>query len=286
MKRFQKLFSLLLALFLTLGVCSAFAAKKNTITVKAAQYPVEETGWYSSMEEVAVYIATYGKLPGNYLTKNQAGDKGWSNSAGNLQKVAPGCSIGGDRFGNYEGQLPDGKWTECDIDYTGGYRNGQRIVFSKSTLQMFYTDDHYNTFREVIVDFTKDTPVATEAPVRTPIDPDTIDEYDEFLTVDEVAAYIHKFGKLPCNYLTKDEAKECGWTSKKDNLGEVMPGCAIGGDSFGNREGKLPVAEGREWFECDVNTVDGKRSDERICYSNDGLIFYTPDNHKTFEQLY
>lgn len=57
-------------------------------------------------------------------------------------------SIGGDHFGNYEGQLPEAKgrsYKECDIDYEGGYRGGIRIIFSNDGL-IYYTDDHYNTF--------------------------------------------------------------------------------------------------------------------------------------------
>ena len=51
------------------------------------------------------------------------------------------------------------------------------------------------------------------------------------------------------------------------------------------REGLLPDQQGRMWYECDVNVTDGRRSDERLVYSNDGLIYYTADNHKHFEQL-
>ena len=81
---------------------------------------------------------------------------GWDNRKGNLWSVAEGCSIGGDRFGNYEGILPDQKgrkWTECDIDFDGGYRNGKRVVFSNDGL-IYYTGDHYQPFDEVEVIWT------------------------------------------------------------------------------------------------------------------------------------
>lgn len=127
---------------------TAFAA---VITVDATAYPVQEDGWYDSMEEVAVYLATYDELPGNYLTKREAQALGWESRLGNLWDVAEGCSIGGDRFGNNEGLLPeDHRWTECDIDYGGGYRGGKRLVFSSDGL-IYYTADHYNTFDEVQV---------------------------------------------------------------------------------------------------------------------------------------
>ena len=112
---------------------------------------LDEKGSYSSMQEVADYIHTYGKLPSNYITKNKARDLGWESSEGNLWEVAPGMSIGGDRFGNYEGLLPEAngrKWTECDIDFDGGFRNGKRIVFSNDGL-IYYTDDHYESFTQL-----------------------------------------------------------------------------------------------------------------------------------------
>ena len=109
---------------------------------------VTEDGYYYYVEEVALYIATYGHLPSNYITKKQAQDRGWINSKGNLWKVAPGMCIGGDRFGNYEGQLPKKKgrtYTECDVNYEGGYRQTDRIIFSNDGL-VYYTQDHYETF--------------------------------------------------------------------------------------------------------------------------------------------
>lgn len=161
-KRFGiKLVALLLVAAALLGcLTTAFAASKKqsaakteTLVVYAADYPVEEDGWYSTMEEVAVYLTLYEKLPGNFISKYDAENQGWDNRKGNLDKVAPGCSIGGNRFGNYEGLLPEAKgrkYTECDINYDGGYRNGERIVFSNDGL-IFYTSDHYQTFTPVKV---------------------------------------------------------------------------------------------------------------------------------------
>lgn len=109
---------------------------------------VVEAGEYSSKEEVALYLYLYGHLPGNYITKKAAGKLGWDSSKGNLWDVAPGKSIGGDSFGNYEGLLPeaDGRsYHECDIDYQGGYRGSKRILFSDDGL-IYYTEDHYTSF--------------------------------------------------------------------------------------------------------------------------------------------
>ena len=144
----KRLLVLLLALMLL-----APAALAKTITVDAADYDVEESGWYDSMEEVAIYLTFFEELPDNYLTKKEAQALGWESRKGNLWDVAEGCSIGGDRFGNYEKLLPEKKgrkWTECDIDFDGGYRNGKRVVFSSDGL-IYYTDDHYESFDEIEV---------------------------------------------------------------------------------------------------------------------------------------
>jgi hypothetical protein len=109
---------------------------------------ISEDGTYTSKEEVALYIYTYDHLPSNYITKKEAKALGWINSEGNLWEVAPGMSIGGDYFGNYEGLLPeeeDRDYYECDIDFDGTYRNAKRIVFSNDGL-IYYTEDHYDSF--------------------------------------------------------------------------------------------------------------------------------------------
>lgn len=107
-----------------------------------------EDGWYYTPEDVALYLYTYGYLPENFITKDEARDLGWESSEGNLWEVADGMCIGGDRFGNREGLLPDAPgrtWYECDVNFDGGYRGGERIVFSSDGL-IYYTDDHYESF--------------------------------------------------------------------------------------------------------------------------------------------
>ena len=105
-------------------------------------------------------------------------------------------------------------------------------------------------------------------------------------TKEEVAAYIHMFGHLPSNYISKKEAERLGWDNREGNLDEVAPGMSIGGGKFGNYEGLLPEKKGRKYYECDINYTGGYRGPERIVFSDDGLIFYTADHYKTFEQLY
>jgi len=114
----------------------------------------------------------------------------------------------------------------------------------------------------------------------------TLVEDGTYTTPEDVADYLHAYGHLPDNFITKGEAKDLGWDSQAGNLNEVAPGMSIGGDSFGNREGLLPKADGRKYYECDVNYEGGYRGEERIIYSNDGLIFYTDDHYKSFAQLY
>lgn len=107
-----------------------------------------ESGTYTAKADVARYIYLYGHLPDNYITKREAKRLGWVSSEGNLGQVAPGKSIGGDRFGNYEGRLPeaaDRVYWECDIDFDGTYRGAKRIVFSNDGL-IYYTEDHYQHF--------------------------------------------------------------------------------------------------------------------------------------------
>lgn len=100
---------------------------------------------YTTKEDVALYIHTYGCLPENFMTKNEARKLGWE--GGGLEDYAPGMCIGGDHFGNYEGLLPEDRdYTECDIDTMGkSSRGAKRIVFSDDGL-IYYTDDHYESF--------------------------------------------------------------------------------------------------------------------------------------------
>lgn len=126
---------------------------------------------------------------------------------------------------------------------------------------------------------------APEAPVpETETQPEGIDEGGSYTTKEDLALYIHTYGHLPGNFVTKEEARTAGWEC--GGLDEVLPGMCIGVDRFGNREGLLPEAAGRSWTECDVNTLHAKsRGAERIVFSNDGLIYYTGDHYDSFELL-
>ena len=112
-----------------------------------------------------------------------------------------------------------------------------------------------------------------------------IDEDGTYNSVEDVSLYLHTYDHLPENYITKSEARNLGWTG--GSVEQVAPGCAIGGDRFGNREGILPKAEGRQYYECDIDTIgETSRGAKRIVWSDDGLIYYTEDHYESFTLLY
>lgn len=108
---------------------------------------IDEDGSYTTKEDVALYIHTYGKLPSNFITKKQAEKLGWN--GGSLEPYAPGKCIGGGRFGNYEGILPDGNYKECDIDTLGKKKRGAKRLIYSDDGRIYYTDDHYETFTQL-----------------------------------------------------------------------------------------------------------------------------------------
>lgn len=102
----------------------------------------------------------------------------------------------------------------------------------------------------------------------------------------QIVNYLDRYGELPENFITKNEARDLGWDSSYNDVGDVAPGKSIGGDRFGNNEGRLPAKKGRKWFECDTGYKGKKRGATRLVYSSDGLYFYTDDHYKTFTQMY
>lgn len=112
-----------------------------------------------------------------------------------------------------------------------------------------------------------------------------LDENGTYNSAEDVSLYLHLYDHLPDNYITKSEARDLGWTG--GSVERYAPGCAIGGDRFGNREGLLPTAKGRSYYECDIDTTgETSRGAKRIIFSNDGLIYYTEDHYESFTLLY
>lgn len=107
---------------------------------------------------------------------------------------------------------------------------------------------------------------------------------DELTSEKVVVPYVNKNHKLPDYYIKKSEARKQGWIASEGNLCDVLPGKAIGGDVFSNREGNLPKSDKRKWFEADLNYNCGRRNADRLVFSNDGLIYVTYDHYKTFQQ--
>ena len=128
-----------------------------------------------------------------------------------------------------------------------------------------------------------DKPTAVNEPQTQTSEPEaTIDENGSYTSKDDVALYIHVYGRLPKNFMTKKEAKKLGWEG--GSLERYAKGMCIGGDHFGNYEGILPRGN---YHECDIDTLGRKsRGEKRIIYSDDGRIYYTEDHYETFELLY
>lgn len=105
---------------------------------------------------------------------------------------------------------------------------------------------------------------------------------DQLTQQKRVVSYLQQHQRLPDYYITKKQAREQGWDARNGNLCSVLPGKAIGGDRFSNREGQLPAARSRVWREADINYQCGRRGADRLLYSSDGLIFVTRDHYKNF----
>lgn len=143
------------------------------------------------------------------------------------------------------------------------------IVFNK-----MYSTDHTSE-------------ISTSPPATTqskPVSSSSVD-IDQLTRQDVVVSYLRKNDRLPDYYVTKQQARAQGWNSREGNLCSILPGRAIGGDRFSNREKALPTASGRIWFEADINYHCGHRGAERLLYSNDGLIYVTHNHYKNFTEV-
>lgn len=127
-----------------------------------------------------------------------------------------------------------------------------------------------------------ETQVQTEADTKAEA---PIDENGSYTTKEDVSLYLYTYDHLPQNFITKKEAEALGWQG--GSLEPYAPGKCIGGSRFGNYEELLPEKEGRQYYECDIDTLGAdRRGAKRLVYSDDGLIYYTADHYETFELLY
>ena len=126
----------------------------------------------------------------------------------------------------------------------------------------------------------------TEAqPEAPPEEEAALPEDGSYTTAEDVALYLHLYGHLPDNFITKKEAESLGWSG--GGLDDYAYGYCFGGNRFGNYEGLLPEADGRKYTECDIDTMHAsKRGAKRIVFSNDGLIYYTDDHYESFTLRY
>ncbi|SCW50469.1 ribonuclease [Ruminococcaceae bacterium YRB3002] len=146
--------------------------------------------------------------------------------------------------------------------------------------------DLYTSYQTKSSEETKTVTRVTEVTEGTTETEDLIiDENGAYTHRDDVALYLHTYGHLPYNFITKKEARQLGWNS--GGLDRYLEGGCIGGGKFGNYQELLPVADGRQYYECDIDTMHLKdRGSKRIVYSNDGLIYYTEDHYNSFVLLY
>ena len=181
---------------------------------------------------------------------------------------------------------------------TGNNQNGANTVPGAATDELIIIDNTPGSGTPGNEDVTAKPPDPTQKPQPTAAktaDPTQkpqptaakLDENGKYYSKDDVALYIHTYGKLPSNFITKDAAKDLGWSGNgNDPVDKYAPGKVIGGDRFGNYEGLLPKKNGRTYTECDIDTKGTVRGVKRIVFSNDGLIYYTGDHYEHFELLY
>ena len=140
------------------------------------------------------------------------------------------------------------------------------------------TDEIINTKTD-----TTDTTDITEAEDISN-DESAVVEGEFYYDVENVVLYLHTYGKLPDNYITKNEARDLGWEG--GSVERFLEGAANGGNYFGNREELLPIADGRKYTECDIDTNgENSRGAKRLVFSNDGLYFYTDDHYESFTEI-
>jgi hypothetical protein len=179
---------------------------------------------------------------------------------------------------------------EQDSGYTGGEEDGD-----EATAPAAQSSDYHEEAENSDLGAATETLQTIDVPAypdgeeggdeETDPEPAQIDRDGEYTSKEDVALYLHIYGVLPRNFITKSEAKKLGWPG--GGLDDYVYGGCIGGDKFSNFEGSLPRIKGITYKECDIDTMHkNKRGVKRLIYSSGGSIYYTPDHYNTYELLY
>ncbi|MCH5172365.1 MAG: hypothetical protein J1F31_06025 [Erysipelotrichales bacterium] len=138
------------------SISNSVSAKPSTSTAcssayhygdKATRPTIEENAYYTYLDDVALYIDIYQKLPTNFITKATYEAEG--------KIYGSSTRIGGDYFSNKYGnnQYIIGRFsymTECDISSSVSNRGAKRLLINSNWTRIFYTSDHYETFQEYL----------------------------------------------------------------------------------------------------------------------------------------
>ncbi len=253
--------------------------------------PLDPDGHFIAMYDVALYVDTFGTLPENYITLDEAFDLGYEPDEGNLGDVAEGMSIGGDEFDPTDHDvLPSGderNYFRADVNHEEGERADEFLVYSDDGL-VYHTTDDFSTFDQLF---------GTEE--HPPLDPD--ERYTSYM---DVALYIRTFGKLPPNYYIRYERDTNFYENTYGYLPDFyddhdFPADLVdlrkeyGEDAyfgywhFSNHAGQLP----HEWeFRIADTRIGGagySRGNYRFVFSPEArIVYYTEDHFNTYEILY
>lgn len=327
MKRFSRLFALLLALTFFIAPLSGCAADKLApiedlaLRLQAAQAAFTQASEAIAQadDQVAQLEKKYGKNPNNAKVQDQLIDAMITQEAASeafAEKNAALLTLQAeqkrlaeeaeceDLIVEYDGRFADlivtvtvdenmviyGLTAEVD----GSDRD--KLVGGNDYLYQFIGKDIPLTIGDKKTDdvaplkesqqTSKDLVAALNSLVEAPAEEKKAKPSGPIIEPQAIADYIFEHGKLPDNFITKKEAQKLGWDSSRNYVGDVAPGKSIGGDRFGNYEGRLPSKKGRTWYEADCYYQGKKRNAHRILYSSDGLVYYTDDHYETFTQMF
>lgn len=89
--------------------------------------------------------------------------------------------------------------------------------------------------------------------------------------------------RLPDRFVAKRQAQHMGWRPGRDLWSvPALREKSIGGDRFGNREGRLLPGD---WREADLDYRGGHRGAKRLLFSRDGMRRVTVDHYQTFVEV-